>query len=511
MKRFFGILVLLSLFVQLNAGECDSKLFSLSAYKHQGSSLRVEDILQELSLKCNLSIVFRDEKSKKAIKKQLDFVNIKDYTFEDFLEFLFDESNLFYTYDKRKSQISVQYYKSKTFSIDYINVSELESESTKSINTGTSAGIGGYNEGNLGTGSSYGVSSIGGSGNDLLSGSGSSPSTDYTLMKTKSKFAFWKNLKKNIVKLFDNPDDVKLFLNQDASLLTVTANKKELQKVEKFIDTLMNKMHKQVLIEAKIIEVVYNNSSSVGIDWSKLNLYLTGSLSGGNNIARNFSYKLTYGFTSEKFLQFLNQYGTVKVLSNPKILTLNNQPAVINVGEQLSYKYQTGSVTTTGGTAAGTNVYSLGSTFVGITLYVIPEVSANNEIVMKINPVISKLSDEISVQEITRELPPDVKIKQMTSIVKVKDGQKVLIGGLIGVLKNKESNRVPILGYLPFLEGIFGNKKDLRKKSEMFILIVPKIVKSDNMPTIDEMDFEFMNVLHPEKEQKPAQTTLKEQ
>ena len=477
MKRL-TILILLSFYVStyLGGNECDSKLFSLSAYKKKGSSLKVKNILQELSLKCNLSIVFKDERSKKAIEKELDFVNIKDYTFDDFLDFLFTEANLFYTYDKTKNKIVLQYLKNKTFSIDYVNISELESESTKSISTGSSVGS---DTGSGGTGVS---ASIG----------GGTPSSDYTLMTSKSKFAFWENLEKNIKKLFDNPKDVSMFLNQDASLLSITANKKELKKVENFLNTLMEKMHKQVLIEAKIIEVIYSKNKANGIDWSQLNISLSGSFSGNaetnSPLNKSYNFGLAYSFSTDKFIQFLNRYGTVRVLSSPKILTLNNQPAVINVGEQLSYKYQTGSVTTTGGTAAGTNTFSLGSTFVGITLYVIPEVSKSNEIIMKINPVVSKLADETSSPETTRELPPDIKIKQLTSIVKVKDGQKVLIGGLIGVTKNKETRKIPILSDIPVLNGLFGSEQILHRKSEMFILITPKIIKTDNMPTIDDLD-----------------------
>lgn len=119
---------------------------------------------------------------------------------------------------------------------------------------------------------------------------------------------------------------------------------------------------------------------------------------------------------------------------------------------------------------------------------------------MKINPVISRLADEVKVQQGSRELPPDVKIKQMSSIVKVKDGEKVLIGGLISVLKTKGSTKIPLLGDIPFLEGLFGNKQDLNTRSEMFILLVPKIVKSGSMPTIDEAAFGFAHV--PKNSQK---------
>ncbi len=478
-------IIFLIAFIYLNAANiCEDKLFTLSAYKSGNKSLTIEEVLKDLSVKCELSISFEDEKSRKAIKKELDFINIKNYTFEDFIDFLFDEANLFYKFDKKKNILRVSYYKSETFSIDYINVSELSSESRKSINTGSGGGTSG----------SYNTNS-----NDTVNSDNSGGlSTDYTEIVTKSKFTFWKSLKDNIDKLLSNSKDFKVFINQDASLLTIDANKRDLEKVRKFLDSLMKKMHKQVLIEAKIIEVVYDDSFTKGIDWSRFNLSLTGNMQGsksrsGGIVLSNFSkpdYFIGYNFSTEGLINFLKKYGDVKILSNPKVLTLNNQPAVINVGEELSYKYQTGTISyTTTGNPVGSTTYSLGSTFVGITLYVIPEVSSNNEIIMKINPVISELSYAQDTNPSSRELPPDVKIKQMTSIVKVKDSQKVLIGGLIGIYESKQHNKVPILGDLPLIGRAFHSTKDMKKRSELFILLIPKIVKTSNMPTIDEIKF----------------------
>ena len=482
------VLLVFSLF--LYANECEERLFSLQAYQKRGMGLSVENVLRELSYSCHISIAFQDTKSKKVLKKKLDFVNIKDYTFTEFLDFLFDEVNLFYTYTSSKNSISVSYLQSKTYSIDYINVSKLTSTSSKSITSGSSLSS---NSDSSGSGSGY---------NNSGSSSGSntqdaSPSNDVTEIITESTFTFWDNLKNNILKLFPKHEDIKIFLNKDAALLTITANKKQLKKIDKYLAHLMRKMHKQVLVEAKIIELYYNDSSATGIDWSQLNLTLHGSISnmngaGGGGTFAKPGYELTYSFATEKFLNFLNKYGDVKILSNPKVLTLNNQPAVINVGEELSYKYQTGSVTTTGGTAAGTNTFTLGSTFVGITLYVIPEVSDNNEIIMKINPVISSLSNDSADtdSQIGRELPPDIKVKQMTSIVRVKNNDKIIIGGLVSVTKGKVDKDIPLLGSLPLIGTFFSHKSDFKTKSEMFILLVPKIIETHNMPTLDELHLE---------------------
>ena len=456
-----------------NTNVCEDRLFSLSAYNKGYRSLKISSVLKELSLKCNLSIYFKDKESKKRIEKRLDYVNIKDYTLEGFLSFLFHEADLFYTFNKEKNFITVQYRKTKTFNIDYINVSELTSQSSKSISSGASGGSGG--SGSYSSSSSSGTSS----------GGGSNSSNGQTTITTKSTFTFWNNLQNSLTKLFSDSKNVDLFINKNASLLTITADSQNMKKAQKFIDKLMTRMHKQVLIEVKIIELTYDDTHSAGIDWSQLNLSLHGSLGVTNG---SFSNSLAYNFSTSNVLKYLDTFGDVKVMSNPKILTMNNQPAVVNVGQQLSYKYQTGSITTTSGTVAGRSTYSIGSTFVGVTLYVIPEITDNNQIIMSINPVVSSLSNAKGAPTDVRSIPPDTKIKQMTSIVEVKDGEKVLIGGLISATKGTSENKIPLLGSIPLIGSLFSYKSNNKKRTEMFVLITPKIVKNSSMPTLDALN-----------------------
>ena len=476
------ILLLLLVHALYGATICENQLFSLSAYKQkQNSAIKVSSVLKELSARCRLSVVFNDDISKKMLDKKLDYVNINNDTFTQFLDFLFDKANLFYSYDPAKNTITVQYFKTKTFNIDYIYLSDLSSENSKSITTGASG-------------------DTGDSTSDTTTGStDNSSSNDYTVISSKSKFTFWENLHDNILKLFHKKENIRIFINKDASLLTVTTTKKNMKKIDRYLNILLKKMHKQVAIEAKIVELTYDDSSSTGIDWSKLDLSFNSNGSsvgimrdGMKAFSKGLSYDLAYSFSTPKFLKYLKKYGNVKVLSNPRVVTMNNQPAVINVGEQLSYKSQTGSVTTTGGTAAGTNTFSIGSTFVGVTLYVIPEVSENNEIIMKINPVVSKLSDDSTTSSTTasttRELPPDTKIKQMTSIVRIKNNEKIVIGGLVSVSKGGTSTKVPLLGNIPILGSLFKYKEKVKKKTEMFIVLQPHIVVKKSMPSLKDID-----------------------
>ncbi len=485
-------IVLIALFlVSLFGASCDDKLFNLRAMSSAGGGVTIQDVLIDLADSCDISILFEDTRARYAIKKRLDFVNIKNYTLEELLDFILGENNLFYTYDPQKHLLKIAYFKTKNFNIDYINLSTMTSESKKSVILGTTTS-------NNASGGVSGTSILGGSG--VLNGNDSSSyANDYTTITTKSQFTFWDSLKQQLDILLmgiSGQKDYKIFINKDASLVTVTGTKKELDAVERFLDKLADRMHKQVLIEAKLIEVTYSDSQTVGIDWSKFSLALSGMREGHKSridgIKENTlsvpDYFIGYNFSMEGLFDFLKKYGTVKVLSNPKILTLNNQPAIINVGDQLAYQYATsGTTNIQGGSTVGTQTYAIGQSFVGITLYVIPEITDDNQIIMKINPVTSELLNDQENNGSIRSLPPDVKIKQLTSIVKVKDGQKILIGGLVSKNIANDHNKVPVLGDVPLLGRLFHSTTKRAKKSELFVLIVPKIVRENSIPTIDEL------------------------
>ena len=480
----------------LFAGSCEDRLFTLKAMSSGAQAIRIKDVLRDISSECGISILFEDDMARRKVSKILDFINIKDYTLEDLFDFLLGENNLFYSYDPQKSLLKIAYYKTKNFNVDYINLSSMVSETKKSVILGTTSNN---------TANQYGGSGIGntiGSGSYGESEGNSGEANDYTTITTKSEFTFWNSLQRQLGVLLgsvsEGKKDYKVFINKDASLVTVTGTKKELDAVSGFLNKLAERMHKQVLIEAKLIEVVYNDTQTVGIDWSKFNLTLQGNREGykvrqdGVSINRMGipNFFIGYNFSMTGLFDFLKKYGDVKILSNPKILTLNNQPAIINVGDQLSYRYETSGTTnigTTGG-AIGTATYAIGQSFIGITLYVIPEITDNNEIIMKINPVTSELIATKETNNSTiRNLPPDIKIKQLTSIVKVRDGQKILIGGLISKKEVHNHNKVPLLGDVPVIGRLFHSTKKDVKRSELFILIVPKIVRENDIPTIDEV------------------------
>jgi len=500
MKNLFILFFFLT--AALGAADCESKRFSLNAYQNKGASITLNDLLRDVAQTCNISVIFEDRRAKDQLSQPLDMVNIQDYTTDELFSFIFDEHNLFYTYDKTKNIIRVSYNKTVNFNIDYINMKELTTESTKSITVGPSTNTAGTN-GTTGT-TSTATTGTGGTGG-IGSSTGSGANTDFTNVRAISTFTFWDELLDHLQQILIvdedfNPALHKTLVNRDAAVVTVTGTKRQLDGIKRYLDKLEMRMHSQVMLEAHLIELTYDDFNTLGVNWSDFSLDISGNYSNfyNNQGIPNPVYSFGVEFNPAGILDFLKRYGDVEILSNPKVLTLNNQPAVINVGKQLSYLYQNGSIVGTT-TTPTTVTNTLGSVFVGLTLNIIPEVTEDGYIVMRINPVTSELLNEESGTNSTNEIsaertmPPDTRVKQMTSIVKVKDQQKVLIGGLIEKKTYKNDTKVPLVGDIPVLGRLFHNTEDSVKKSELFILITPTLIKKDQFPSIDDAILKRIN------------------
>lgn len=500
MKKIILLFVLLLPF--LHAEMCENKRFSLSAYQNRGGALTLMDLVRDVAQTCNISVVFEDKRSKEHLSQPLDMVNIQDYSVPELFTFIFDEHNLFHTYDPVKGVVRVSYTNTVNFNVDYINMSELVTESTKSITVGPSTNTGANNT-NTGTSGTTSSNTSSGTGSNTNSG-GSGANSDYTNVRAISTFTFWDQLQNHIQQILQVDEEYnealnKTLVNRDAAVVTITGTKRQIDGVKRYLNKLESRMHSQVMLEAHLIELTYNDYSSIGVNWSEFSLALTGSYSNAyTNVVgtSNPIYKFGVDFNPAGLINFLKTYGDVEVLSNPKILTLSNQPAVINVGQQLSYLYQNGSIASSDTQTAATTTNTLGSVFVGLTLNIIPEVTEDGYIIMRINPITSELLNESELNSNTsstssttqtqRTMPPDTRVKQMTSIVKVKDAQKVLIGGLIEKKISKDNTKVPVIGDVPLFGRLFNNDTDTVRKSELFILITPTLIKQDAFPSIDD-------------------------
>lgn len=177
-------------------------------------------------------------------------------------------------------------------------------------------------------------------------------------------------------------------------------------------------------------------------------------------------------------------------------MTLNNQQALITVGDNINYRVPetTTAASTTGSATLGTT-YTNYSIFIGVLLNITPEISENNEIILRINPSVSnfKYADDDARRQSgdAREIAPDTSEKKLSTVVKVKDGSTIILGGLIANNKGKQDSSVPLLSSIPLLGEAFKHSEDTISTSELVFVITPKIIgtKGTDKATLKDLGF----------------------
>ncbi|MFA6466105.1 MAG: pilus (MSHA type) biogenesis protein MshL [Desulfurivibrionaceae bacterium] len=284
-------------------------------------------------------------------------------------------------------------------------------------------------------------------------------------------------------------------IDKPIGLITVTAPRPLVEKIAIYLDNLKSELYRQISIEAKIVEVAVDNTENRGIDWTN---FLSGknvdfTLFGPNGIiydaaAANSGGRVVSqigiptGTTGNPFslaLNFLDTQGDTTVLANPKLSVMNGQPGLITAGDSFKYIDKVES-RVDGTTGAVTYTVTTASLMSGIGMSVIGTIMDNDEIILTLTPVTSKLNgdkvDYIDGWGGTIGVPR-IKLREMNTTVRVKSGQVVVIGGLIDNAETTGgSNKVPFLGDIPILGSLFSKSYKSTKKSELVIMLQPKIL-----------------------------------
>ncbi len=274
-------------------------------------------------------------------------------------------------------------------------------------------------------------------------------------------------------------------IDKPIGLITVTAPRPLQEKVAAYIDNLKKQLYRQISIEAKIVEVVLQNDSTTGVDWSKLleksafdfNITI-GNVNVTTPLGEDHGLSAPNAKSFALVIDALQTQGETTILSNPKISVMNGQPALINIGEDQTYISKVESTTTKD--SVTTYTVTTDSVFSGLGLGVVATIMENDEIVLNLMPVTSQLQ-ELTYKEFggtngSSVGLPVVKLREMNTTVRVMDGGMLVVGGMIDSEKGETAKKVPVLGNLPFLKNLFRTdaKKDGRK--ELIILMRPKII-----------------------------------
>ena len=349
------------------------------------------------------------------------------------------------------------------------------------------------------------ISRNGQSDTGVSSGSISGENTQSSQVMTSYSSDFWGELEQTLKMMISNQSSNSVVVNPQAGMVIVKALTSELKLVEKFLNKTELSSNKQVIIEAKILEVSLSDQYKTGINWNTFagqisqigsNIF-NGSIDGGtvtpiSDVGGVFNLNVNSSDFSG-ILQLLQHQGEVQVLSTPRISTVNNQKAVIKVGTDEFFVTDVTS-SSSDSESESTPGLSLTPFFSGIALDVTPQISQNNEVILHIRPSVTEVSEKtkvLSIDNKTYQLPLAYSsIRESDSIIRAQSGEIIILGGL---LQNQQSNSktgLPWFARLPIIGALFGQTQDVKSKSELVILLKPMVVDADTWRDEVEKTFE---------------------
>ena len=512
-SKLFAGLFMLSITNNVVANDCSNKLFSATI----DSKLTIGDVIDNLADTCGLTVIVKDESARKRMSKKLYYVKLKNSTFKGFLNTILKDNDLNYTLTGNKLKIA--YLITKTFRIHYISGQRI--------------------------GKSNAHVTVANSTNSVSKGgtSGGNPSQTGISIESNDEFMFWKTIEIEVQRILIGASDgsthytktgdswtgpdgkvweynpLAPIVNAEAGMVTVTGTERQMNRVAKYIKTLSEQIKSQVLIDVRILSVTFDDSTTTGVDWSQLYGLQNFSINTLNMAQRNiseFTWDNIEGIKDSKFnnsdtassaglvnitgnakvteiVKFLGTQGDVKSISSPRVMTLNNQPALISVGKELFYKITSSSTTSGQGGAVASQGEQIDSVFAGILLDITPEINTNGMITLKINPSVSDTVGAVKNDGTARDIPPDLIRRQISSVIKVRDGEHAILGGLISSKTGTRINKVPLLGDLPLLEYAFKSEEKINTVEELVIIITPHIVKNSKSVSLKDLGYTKLN------------------
>lgn len=434
-------------------------------------------------------------------------INLKNVTLFEALDAIRD---LFgYDYRVVGSRIYIEPLTAKTrvFKINYINgkrrgTSDIRVTSgsvSDAPNSNSNSGSGG-NNGNTGT-------------TTTTTNGTTSQAFETSKITTSTDSDFWAELKMSLVAIIGDKDGRTVVVSPQSGVVLVRALPTEIRQVERYLNATQLSVDRQVMLEAKIIEVQLNDSYQSGINWSAFNNKARFSV-GADSTTQNFpsgspvagstvsgvlggtlpkalggaAGLLNIALQTDNFsslISFLNTQGIVHVLSSPRIATMNNQMAVLKVGTDEFFVTNVSSTTVTGTSTTSTPNVTLRPFFSGIALDVMPQISDDGQITLHVHPSISKVSEKDKTVDLggnqgKLHLPlASSTVSETDSVVRVEDGSIVAIGGLMQQTMTDDRASVPVAGEVPMFGALFRQTTRVGQKRELVILLKTTVVRSE--------------------------------
>ena len=347
--------------------------------------------------------------------------------------------------------------------------------------------------------------------------------TTGTSVMTRDDSDFWGNLEASLQALIGTGPGRKVIIDPQSGIIVVRALPEQLAEVSDYLGSTEATVTRQVLLEAKIVEVDLDNAFQSGINWAKV-LALGGShyfigqsspqngfgtanaltpanspvtvapgnaISGFTTNSLGGAFTLAASFTDfDAFIQLLSTEGNTHVLSSPRVSTLDNQKAIIKAGTDQFYVTGLQSNTVTGTATSTSNNVILTPFFSGVALDVTPQIGAHGEVLLHIHPIVSVVTNQTVTLEVqgTADVLPlaQSSVRESDSIVRARSGQVIVIGGLMQETVNKQQYKTPLLGDIPGVGRLFRSEQDTKSKVELVILLRALVVNGSDWPKLVE-------------------------
>jgi MSHA biogenesis protein MshL len=352
-------------------------------------------------------------------------------------------------------------------------------------------------------------------------------STTGSAVLTRNESDFWKEVEANIGMLVSGGDSEEkgakagnrnVVINRQSGVIVVRAMPDELRAVTEYLRKTQSTVTRQVVLEAKVVEVELNNGFQAGINWSAIahdgnhNFFTgqrapdggfdtdplspsgqripvtPGSLPFGSQVVDSVAGAFGFAFNSTDFsamIQLLDTQGRTRVLSSPRVSTLHNQKAVIKAGTDEFFVTGINSNTTTGESTTTSLDVELTPFFSGVALDVTPQISEDGSVLLHIHPTVSEVNDQnkrISFGGASSDLPLAVsQIRESDSVVRAQSGQIIVIGGLMRETRKRNDYKTPGLGSIPVVGNLFKSKRDVSSTVELVLLLRPIVADDAQM------------------------------
>ncbi|MCK2149739.1 pilus (MSHA type) biogenesis protein MshL [Marinobacter alexandrii] len=430
-------------------------------------------------------------------------LRLRDVTVPDVMDIAADLYGLDIQRSGRLYKVNGDRVQTRMFPIDYLHFKRKGGSETR-VSSGQVSG----------TQSNNGNASNGAGDN----GSNETRNLVGTTISTVTESDFWSDIDQALSMIIGRGDDSQVIVNPGAGLVMVRAGADDLRLVEEYLRRTELIMQRQVVLEAKILEIILNEGYQQGINWSDLQSAssvtasdglpedftaqaLSGQVIRTSDIGGLFSASVRAGdFTA--LIELLGEQGNVQILSSPRISTVNNQKAVIKVGTDEFFvtdiDFDDDNSAVTGADSTSTSV-ELTPFFSGISLDVTPQISESGSITLHVHPSVSEVDDQnkvITIGERDVTLPLAIStVRETDSVIRAESGQIVVIGGLIQNSSEDSNSAVPFFSDIPVVGELFKQRRFKSRKSELVILLRPVVSEPARVTADIAASRERMNVL----------------